>query len=329
MNHANRMTCWGGIAAVALCAAVAAFAPGGLHADEDKAMIVQVTFSSPDEAVSALKSAAKAHDLGAMRSLFGPQFEQLLTGDPVQDANGARKFATAMAEGCRQVSDGPGKVTLEIGTNNWPMPIPLVKADDQWFFDTAAGKQEILNRHIGRDELTAIGVCRQFVTAQKDYSRMNPEGGATPQFARKFRSTPGKKDGLYWPATQGEPVSPFGPLVAEAQAEGYTHKSGSGPHAFHGYYFRILTQQGEAAPGGKKDYLHNGELTGGFALIAYPAFWDRSGVMTFMVNQDGRIYERDFGPRTLRIASAIQEYNPDRGWKPVQDEGVANAALEK
>jgi hypothetical protein len=207
------------------------------------------------------------------------------------------------------------------------MPIPLVKADGQWYFDTAAGKEEIINRHIGKDELHAIGVCRAYVEAQKKYAGMNTDGGGA--YAMKFKSSPGKKDGLYWPAADNEPQSPFGPLVAEAHAEGYGHHSGNGPHPFHGYYFRILTRQGDAAPGGKMNYIVQGKLTGGFALVAYPEHWDQSGIMTLIVNQDGKVYQKNLGEKTLRIAGTMKEYNPDSTWTLDEDTGVVDAVSEK
>jgi hypothetical protein len=264
-----------------------------------------------------------------LQEIFGPEFKELKTGDQVQDANNAQRFAAAMAESCNQVKEGDEKSTLEVGTNNWPMPIPLVKADGQWHFDTAAGKEEIINRHIGKDELCAIGVCRAYVTAQRQYASANPTTGGAVNYAQKFKSTPGKKDGLYWPVAENETASPFGPLVAEAHAEGYVAHSGTGPHPFHGYYFRILTRQGAAAPGGKLDYMSDGNLTGGFALVAYPEHWDQSGIMTFIVNQDGKVYQRNLGKKSSRIAAAMKEYNPDGEWTLVPDEGVVNAVTEK
>jgi len=284
----------------------------------------QQLFTSPAEAVTALQAATQAKDTAALNGIFGPEVKELLTGDKVQDANNAQRFATALAQSCNLVQEGDDKITLEVGTNNWPMPIPLVETNGQWFFDTAAGKEEIINRHIGKDELHAIGVCRASVVAQQQYASMN--GGA---YALKFKSTPGKKDGLYWPVTEDEPASPFGPLVAEAHVEGYHHHNGAGPQPFHGYYFRILTRQGDAASGGKINYLSNGNLTGGFALLAYPENWDQSGIMTFIVNQDGKVYQQNLGEKTSRIAGKMKEYNPDNEWSLVQDEGVLGAVLEK
>jgi hypothetical protein len=296
---------------------------------QQKPVVAQRSFASPEEAIKALQGATEAKDKAALDEIFGPEFHNLLTGDEVQDLNNAQKFAAAMAQGCTPVKEGEDKLTLEVGTNNWPMPIPLVKADEQWHFDTAAGKEEIINRHIGKDELHAIGVCRAYVAAQRQYAGANPDGCGGVKYAQKFKSTPGNKDGLYWPATENEPASPFGPLVAEAHAEGYVGNTSKGPHPFHGYYFRILTRQGKAAPGGKMDYMSHGVLTKGFALVAYPEHWDQSGIMTFIVNQDGKVYQRNLGEKTSRMAEAIKEYNPDSEWTLVPDEGVVSAASEK
>jgi hypothetical protein len=298
-----------------------------LHAAETNDM--QRSFTSPDEAVKALRSATEAKDTSALQKIFGPESQQLLTGDKVQDTNNAQQFAAAMAQGCNLVKEGDDKITLEVGTNNWPMPIPLVQTNGQWYFDTAAGKEEIINRHIGKDELYAIGVCRVYVTAQRQYAGVKADASGGTNYAQHFKSAPGKKDGLYWPSAENEPASPFGPLVAEAHAEGYGNHKSTGLHAFHGYYFRILTCQGNAAPGGKMNYLNHGSLTGGFALVAYPEHWNQSGIMTFIVNQDGKVYQQNFGKKTSKIVGAMKEYNPDSEWTFVQDEGVLSAVSEK
>jgi hypothetical protein len=289
-------------------------------------VVAQQMFASPDDAVKALQAATAAKDTAALDAIFGPEVKQVLTGDPVQDANNAQRFATAMAQVCVQVPEGRDKITIEVGTNNWPMPIPLVRTNGQWYFDTAAGREEIINRHIGKDELSAIGVCRAYVTAQLQFASA---AGGGANYAQKFKSAPGKKDGLYWPVAENEPASPFGPLVAEAHVQGYGGHKGAGPHPFHGYYFRILTRQGAAAPGGKTDYLVHGNLTGGFALVAYPEHWDQSGIMTFIVNQDGKVYQQNLCEKTTRIAAAMKEYNPDGNWTQVQDGGILDAASEK
>jgi hypothetical protein len=334
MKLSNQLTRFAGLLTVALLAGAWGILSADLQgAEQNEAqlnpVVAQRLFASPDEAVKALQAAAEAKDNAALREIFGAEFQELSTGDEVQDANNAQRFATAMAQGCNPVKEGEDKITLEVGTNNWPMPIPLVKADGQWHFDTAAGKEEIINRHIGKDELHAIGVCRAYVAAQRQYGSANPDAGGGGKYAQKFKSTVGKKDGLYWPSAENEPASPFGPLVAEAHAEGYVENKGTGPHPFHGYYFRILTRQGKAAPGGKMNYMSHGNLTGGFALVAYPEHWDQSGIMTFIVNQDGKVFQRNVGEKTSRVAGAMKEYNPDSEWTLVQEEGVLSAISEK
>ena len=328
MKFSNQMTRYSSFLVIPLLALGAGILSPNLHAAEMKGS--QESFASPNEAITALQTAVTADDRAALRKLFGPEYEKLLTGDAVQDANNVKRFAAAMNQRCRPVKDGDDKITLEVGSNDWPMPIPLVEAGGQWHFDTAAGKEEIINRHIGKDELHAIGACRAYVTAQRKYADENPEGNPGTVYARHFKSSPGKKDGLYWPVTGNESASPFGPLVAEAQDEGYiVHKKGTGPHSFHGYYFRILTRQGDAAPGGKMDYINGGRLTGGFALVAYPEIWDQAGVMTFIVNQDGKVYQQNLGEDTAKLAAGLKEYNPDSDWKLVEDEGVIRAASER
>jgi hypothetical protein len=330
MKFSNLFTRSSSLLTIPLLACAWGILPATLHAAEPKSGDAEQSFTSSDEAIAALKTAVAANDRAALARLFGPEFHELLTGDAVQDANNTKRFAAAMAQSCEPVKDGENKITLEVGPNNWPMPIPLVKADGQWHFDTAAGKEEIINRHIGKDELHAIGVCRAYVTAQQQYASANPDAAAGTTYAQHLKSAPGKKDGLYWPAADNEPASPFGPLVAGAQAEGYVlHAKGTGPHPFHGYYFRILTRQGDAAPGGKMDYLSHGNLTGGFALVAYPEHWDKSGIMTFIVNQDGKVYQRNFGEKTSHLTGATKEYNPDSEWTLVQDEGVSDAVSQK
>jgi hypothetical protein len=338
MKYQNRFTRFSRLLNLALlagaCGFLPAIVPANMRGQDLKAapaqpQLDQRTFASPDAAVKALQTATQAKNTLVLQEIFGPAFQELQTGDRVQDANNAQRFAAAMSQSCIQVKAGDDKIILEVGTNNWPYPIPLVKADGHWYFDTAAGKEEMINRHIGKDELCAIGVCRTYVIAQRQYASANPATGGIVSYAQKFKSAPGKKDGLYWPVTEGETASPFGPLVAEAHAEGYvTHKS-AGPHPFHGYFFKILTRQGEAAPGGKMNYLSDGNLTGGFALVAYPEHWDQSGIMTFIVDQDGKVYQRNLAEKTSQIAATMKKYNPDSNWTLVPDEGVLSAASEK
>jgi hypothetical protein len=284
----------------------------------------QQKFASPDDAVKALRAAAEANDRAALSQIFGPLFQSLQTGDKVQEAHNTHRFAEAMNKGYSLDQQSDNEVIVNVGTNGWPMPIPLVKTNGQWYFDTAAGKDEIINRRIGKDELTAIGVCRDYVLAQREFAQMNHG-----TYAQKFKSTAGKKDGLYWPTRAGEEPSPFDSLVAEAHTEGYGGHSGSGQHPFHGYYFKILTAQGPAAPGGHKDYLSNEKLKDGFALVAYPEKWGQSGMMTFMVNQDGKVYQQDLGEKTDHLAPRIKDYNPDGNWTLVQDQGIPNVASSK
>jgi len=286
-------------------------------------------FTTPAAAIQALQTATAAGDKTALRNLFGRQVFDLMTGDDVQDANNAKRFATAMTQSCTPVPEGADKITLEVGTNNWPLPIPLVRTDGQWHFDTTTGKEEIIYRHIGKDELHAIGVCREYVTAQQQFASMNLSARGEVAYALKFKSSAGKQDGLYWPTVTNEPASPFGPLVARAYAQGYFWHRDGAPQPFHGYYFQILTRQGPAAPGGSMSYLQHGQLTEGFALIAYPVSWDQSGIMTFIVNQTGAVYQQNLGEKTTKLAQSIKTYDPDSNWTLVPDEGVRDAAWEK
>ncbi|HEX4048826.1 MAG TPA: DUF2950 domain-containing protein [Elusimicrobiota bacterium] len=275
----------------------------------------QRTFASPQDAIQALFGAVRAHDKAALRDIFGPEVQGLLPGDEALSKANSEGFAEAMMEGAKPVSEGADRIILEIGSNEWPFPVPLVKENSAWRFDTAAGKDELLNRHIGKDELHAIGVCEAYVRAQKQRAGDSP--GAAP-YARKFRSTPGKMDGLYWETAPGGAPSPFSEAVVEAAVDA----GGAPAKPFHGYFFRILTRQGAAAPGGRMNYVKDGSLSRGFALEAYPRHWGRSGIMTFIVDQDGKIYQRDLGKRTPRAAAAMKEYNPDGDWTPVKDRGV-------
>jgi len=280
----------------------------------------QQMYASPDDAVKALRAAVEADDRTALGQIFGPEFQSVQTGDKVQDAKNTRHFANAMAMNCRLDKQSDTEFFVDVGTNDYPMAIPLMQTNGQWYFNTVAGKEEIIDRHIGKDELAAIGVCHAYVDAQRQFATMN--GGA---YARTFKSTPGQRDGLYWTSAPNQPASKFGPLVAEADIVG-GHK---GAQPFHGYYFKILTRQGDAAPGGRMDYLVDDKLKNGFALIAYPEHWNQSGIMTFVVSQDGKVYQRDFGDKTAREAARIKEYNPDKNWTLVQDEGILDAASWK
>lgn len=279
----------------------------------------QKTFASPGEAVEAMNAAAKAGDMDALLQIFGPEGKEVLSsGDAVADKNSRNEVIQRYDEMHRLVLEPDGTVTLYIGADNWPFPIPIVKKDNVWYFDTVAGKKEILYRRIGRNELATIGVCRALVDAQKQYESEPHDGDTAKQYAQKLVSDPGKHNGLYWKATAGETESPIGPLVADAVSAGYKRKEG-GPTPFHGYIYKHLTGQGKDAPGGAKDYVVDGKMTGGFGVLAYPAEYRNSGVMTFMVNQDGIVYQKDLGPDTAKIAASITQYNPDQSWQKAED----------
>jgi hypothetical protein len=322
-NQLNRMA---GCCGVAVLAGVCSIWPAHLSVAQQTPPVAQQSFATPEEAIQALQAASEAQDKTRLREIFGPDFSQLQTGDATQDSRNAEKFAAAVAQSCKPVPEGDDTITLEIGTNDWPLPIPLVKAGGQWHFDTVAGKEEIIARHIGKDELHAIGVCRAYVKAQQQYS--SQDIGPNGSYALRFKSTTGKRDGLYWSVGLDESPSPFASVLAEGQTDGYVDDTGAVPQPFHGYYFRILTAQGSEATGGKKDYMSEGMLAGGFALVAYPEHWDKSGIMTFIVNQDGQVYERNLGEKTSHIASKMKEYNPDGYWKQVQDEGILSVASQ-
>jgi hypothetical protein len=236
----------------------------------------------------------------------------------VADKNAREDFARRYQEMHRLAYDDQGRVILYIGAANWPVPIPLVKKDSGWVFDTAAGKEELLFRRIGRNELFTIKVLEDLADAQSEYASEAHDGGEA-QFAQKILSDPGKRNGLYWETAEGQPESPIGPLVASASAEGYKKDSGGNPIPFHGYYYKVLEGQGRNAPGGARKYLVDGKMTHGFAFLAYPAEYRASGVMTFMINQDGVIVQKDLGPDTAKLASAIAEYNPDKTWQEVDE----------
>ncbi|MGD0845493.1 MAG: DUF2950 domain-containing protein, partial [Geobacteraceae bacterium] len=282
----------------------------------------QRLFSSPEEARQALIKAVQAKDHAELKMVFGPVARELEPGDPVEQASEFEHFARHVEEGIGIVKEGEGKAILVIGEKKWPFPVPIVKKGDNWLFDTAAGREEILNRRIGHNELLAINVCRAYLDAQREYYGMaEPDGEQIPKYAQHMISQPGKRDGLYWPTTAGEKESPLGPQVAKAKEEGYMqkHKEGErGPRPYHGYYFRILKQQGPRAPGGKFSYVINGNMVAGHALVAYPARWGVSGVMTFIVNQRGRVYEKNLGPKTAETARRMKSYNPDLTWKLVE-----------
>jgi hypothetical protein len=301
-----------------MAAAFALMAGAGLQAETAAVAGSARLFGSPEEAVQALVAANRAGDRAAVDAIFGPEVKDLLSGDPRQDAVEFAAFAKSLAQYHRLVRKADDRYVLNVGPQNWPFPIPIVRRGTSWSFDTAAGKDEIVNRRIGEDELATIGVCRTYVQAQREYAGEDRDGTGVFQYAQRIKSTAGKKDGLYWPTAAGEDQSPFGPLVAEARTEGYGPKpAGSQPEPFHGYFFKVLTAQGPAAAGGAYNYLINGDLLAGFALVAYPAHWGESGVMTFLVNQWGKVYQCNLGAQSAEIASAMTEFNPDGDWTQV------------
>ncbi|MGC2283528.1 MAG: DUF2950 domain-containing protein [Candidatus Acidiferrales bacterium] len=277
------------------------------------------TFASPDDASNGLLTAAKSGDPNAVIAVFGPDSKDIVvTGDPVQDKNTANLFISEYGAMHRWRKMPDGSQTLLIGADNFPFPIPLKKNPaGQWYYDVAAGREEILIRRIGRNELSVMDVCIALADAQAQYYSMRHDDGSTHQFAVKFISDTGKQNGLYWDSAEGQPKSPLGPLAAFATAEGYSVKPDS--HVpFHGYYFHMLTRQGSHAPGGAKDYVVNGKMTGGFAFVAYPAAYRNSGVMTFIINQDGVLLQKDLGAATAQIAAAMTEFDPDPSWTPAR-----------
>jgi len=276
-------------------------------------------FASPEDAGNALLAAGKSDDQAALVEIFGPDSKELIiSGDPVEDKGVVKDFVAGyeVMHRWRKIQDG--SEILLVGATNFPFPIPLRKnRDGQWYFDTAAGKDEVLSRRVGRNELAIIQVCRAVASAQKQYFSQRHDGATTKQYAMKFISDPGKQNGLYWQSAEGQPQSPLGPLAAFATSEGYSVK----PDAhipFHGYYFRMLQGQSDKAKGGAKDYVVDGKMIRGFAFITYPAEYGNSGVMSFIINQDGVLYQKDLGKETAELAAAITKFDPDSGWTPVQ-----------
>ena len=277
----------------------------------------QEQFGTPEEAVEALVAAARSGDGDAVLKVLGPDGKLIVsTGDPVADSNIRQDFVSAYDAKHAIEMEGDGTQTLIIGDDDWPFPIPLVSDAGRWQFDTKEGLDEILRRRIGRNELSAIEVARAYVQAQNEYASLDPAGLGRGVYAQRIVSRPGKKDGLYWPSAEGEESSPLGDLAAQAAAEGY--KTGSKPIPYHGYYYRILTRQVAGAPGGAYDYVAKGKMIGGFALIAYPAEYGNSGIITFMVNHDGTVWEKDLGLKTAKLAQKIESFTPDKTWTKVE-----------
>jgi hypothetical protein len=284
--------------------------------------VEQSLFAAPDQAVTALQEAVKADDTNALRKIFGPAMSEMTNPDPVQRAKHHEMFAKHLAEFTELTKQDDGTMILTLGDEHWPFPIPLIKKGDKWFFDTATGEKEMLNRRIGHNEISAIEICHAYVKAQREYMQKDFDGNGVMEYAQKMRSAPGRKDGLYWEIKPGEEESPFGPLVAHACEEGYSENDlSAGPlqqNPFHGYIFRILKKQGRNTSGGKYDYVINGHMVAGFALLTYPAEWGNSGVMTFIVNQQGKVYQKNLGEKTAALAKKIEAYDPDETWQQAE-----------
>jgi hypothetical protein len=298
------------LAAAALVLAMGSSLPGNAQAASG-----QKTFPSASASAAALVAASRSDDEAELLAILGPDGKDLVdSGDPVADKLSRGRFVKSYSLKHSLSSEGQGVKILIIGANDWPMPIPIVRDGTTWYFDSARGHDEILNRRIGENELGAIAVCEGYVEAQKQYAAKGHDGLPAGLYAQRLSSDPGKENGLYWEVKTGQPQSPMGPAVADAAAEGYV--GGSGPAPYHGYFYKLLKEQGPDAPGGAKSYLADGKLSGGFALLAYPANYGNGGIMTFLVNQDGTILQKDLGDDTVNLAKQITAYNPDDSWSP-------------
>ena len=280
------------------------------------ATAAQLTFKTPEEAFAALIAAARADDTKKLIAVLGHEGESfIVTDDPVADKAALQRFVTAYDEANHIDMKDKNTAVLTVGKEEWPLPIPAVKKGKTWFLDSAEGKEVIIDRRIGRDELSAMAVCRAYVDAQREYAAKDRNNDGYIEYAQKFLSDPGTKDGLYWPTKEGEEESPLGPAVVEAQAAGYSvDQQHEGPVPYYGYYYRILKGQGPHAPGGAYDYVVNGHMMGGFAMVAFPADYGITGIMTFIVNHDGDVYQKDLGPETATIAGKLKLYDPGPGW---------------
>lgn len=272
------------------------------------------TFATPEAAVQSLVKAVQDNNTKALRAILGPGSETLLSsGDPIEDRQGREKFIQFYGEKNRLETARDKRVVLHVGDNDWPFPIPLVKTDTHWRFDTQQGREEILSRRVGRNELAAIQTCLAIVDAQREYAAVDRDGDGLQAYAVRFESAKGKKDGLHWKSGPSEELSPLGPLVARALSEGYTQ--GATPAPYQGYFFRILKSQGKNAQGGAYSYLAKGKMIGGFGIVAYPARYGASGIKTFIVNHTGVVYQKDLGPQTVKKAQAMKAFDPDKTWE--------------
>jgi hypothetical protein len=315
--NARRTTCLACVASLAMATLVIAMV---------SAASAQQSFKSAEEAAEALVKAARSDDRKAILAVLGPDGADIVSsGDAVADADTRKEFVAAYDAKHQITMEGDDKAVLVIGQNDFPVPIPLVRKDGAWRFDTAAGREEILYRRIGRNELNTIQAALAYVDAQQEYAEKGVAGPGV--YAQRLVSRPGRKDGLYWQAKSGEDESPLGPLAAAAAAKGYRADQERRP--YHGYYYRILLRQGDRAPGGALDYVVNGKLIGGFALVAYPAEYGNSGVMTFLVNHQGVVYQKDLGRDTARIVERMRSFNPDTTWKRVDDKGLPQTGSQE
>jgi Na+-transporting methylmalonyl-CoA/oxaloacetate decarboxylase gamma subunit len=315
-NREMNLSMWQGIRVVFAALFITIFGLAGIsHA----AAAQQKTFPSAEEAVKAAVAAARSDSDKELLAIFGPGAKELIfSGDAVADRQRRARFLKAYDEKNRLVQQGNDMV-LVVGNDDWPFPIPVMKKGDSWVFDLDRGKEEILNRRIGQNELDVIQVSLAYVDAQREYAMKDREGGGLRSYAQKFRSDSGKKNGLYWEAKAGEEQSPLGPLAARARSEGYgQNKASDKPVPYRGYYYKILTAQGKDASGGAYSYLVKGKMIGGFALVAYPAEYGNSGVMSFIVNHEGKVFQKDLGKNTASAAAAMKEYNPDKTWAEVK-----------
>jgi hypothetical protein len=303
-----------GVSARLLCLSLILFGlPACIMAQAAKG---QKTFAKSSEAVQALIAAARADDEAQLLAVLGPDGKDLIdSGDPVADKKSAESFVKSYDTKHSLTVTAPGYKTLVVGASDWPMPIPLVRDGSSWYWDSAQGRDEIVNRRIGENELGAIAVCEGYYRAQKEYAAKGHDGLPAKLYAQKFASDEGKHNGLYWPVAAGKPQSPLGLAVAEAAAEGY---GGGGPEPYHGYIYKRLNAQGSEANGGAKNYVVDGKQSGGFALLAYPAKYDSGGIMTFIVNQDGVIYQKDLGDDTEKAVAGITSFNPDQSWSVIE-----------
>lgn len=278
----------------------------------------QKMFSSPEEAVKAAIAAARSNNDKELLAIFGAQAKEILfSGDPVADKQRRAEFVAAYDQANRLSTDGEDRILIA-GKQDWPFPIPIVKKGQSWMFDTEQGKQEVLNRRIGGNELFTIQTMLAIVDAEREYAMKDRDRNGLLEYAQKFLSDPGKKNGLYWEAKAGEPESPLGPIMVQARSQGYGAKITTAPGPYHGYNYRILTAQGKDAPGGAYSYLVKGKMIGGFAVVAYPAEYGNSGIMTFIVNYDGKVFQKNLGPNTAAAAKSMKEYNPDKTWTEVK-----------